>query len=209
MTSSESSSAGRFLVLDGVDGCGKSTQAAFLAARLGEDGREVLHLREPGSTPVGEALRGLLLDPAYDHSPGIEALLLATSRRALLEQLVGPALARGAHVVCERFHASTFAYQGYAGGLGEDFVLEFLGTWAGAPSPDLEVLLLIDPAEAERRRANLAPDRIEARGLEFQRRVDEGYRRYAERADGVCSLDASGAQEEVAAAIWTEVQRAL
>src|SRR5262245_41964532 len=100
---------GRFVVLDGIDGCGKTTQAARLAEALrrdstGASSHETLHLREPGSTRLGEALRELLLERGLSPSPAVEALLFAAARRQMLDELVEPALSRGAHVVVERFH---------------------------------------------------------------------------------------------------------
>ena len=100
----------RFIVLDGVDGCGKSTQARRLVEHLSKvRGVEALHLREPGSTRVGERIRELLLSHDHDLDPGVELLLFAAARRQTLRELVAPALAQGRDVVCERFHASTFA----------------------------------------------------------------------------------------------------
>jgi dTMP kinase len=164
-------------------------------------------LREPGSTPVGERIRSILLDPDLALSAPVEALLFAAARRAMLSDLVAPALARGRTVVCERFHPSTFAYQAVAGGLDEDEVLDLLHTWAGAPRPDLVVLLDLDVEEAERRRG--APsDRIEAKGLDFQRVVAEGYKRSAALLGRVVSVDGAGTPEDVHARVLAEVRRA-
>lgn len=222
MSGPQGKARGRFVVLDGIDGCGKSTQAARLAAVLrrgtpgepGEDGRETLHLREPGSTKLGEALRGLLLERGGDLSPAVEALLFATARRQMLDEIVQPALARGAHVVVERFHPSTFAYQGVAGGLGEDTVIELLERFAAAPRPDRVILLELAPEIAARRLSaarDRRPDRIEDKGLEFQRRVAEGFRIYHRRfADTgvVAVVDAALAEDEVHRQVLAEVLRA-
>ena len=200
---------GRFVVIDGIDGCGKSTQAGLLARALRErTGRAVLHLREPGSTAVGERLRELLLSRELEPSPAVEALLFCAARRAMLDEQVSPALARGEHVVCERFHPSTFAYQAAAGGLPERDVLELLRRWAGAPEPDLVLWLDLAPELAAARRAE-AGDRIEAKGLAFQRRVAAGYRRYGELVPGVVRVDAARAPAEVHAGVVAEVSRAL
>jgi len=200
---------GRFVVLDGIDGCGKSTQAARLARSLSEStGRKVEHLREPGSTTLGERLRELLLSSELEIIPRAETLLFAAARAQMLAELVQPALASGAHVVCERFHPSTFAYQAVAGGLSEDEVLALLRTWAGAPAPDL-VLWLDLPFERALERRGASADRIERRDLEYQRAVARGYARYAERSPGVLRVDASGDPEEVAAAVLREVTRVL
>jgi len=196
---------GLFLVLDGVDGCGKSSQARRLVDSLRARGRDPLHVREPGTTPEGERIRALLLDPQCKLSAAVETLLFCASRCQSLEREIEPALAAGRDVVCERFHASTFAYQAVGGGLAEERVLGLLHGWAGAPAPDLELWLALDVEEAARRRGG-EDDRIEARGLEFQRAVARGYERYAELTARVRRVAADGSADEVAARIWEEVQ---
>jgi len=204
-----STQRGRFLVLDGIDGCGKSTQAERLAQSLAaRTGRRVQHLREPGSTALGEGLRELLLGREFALFARAETLLFAAARAQMLEELVEPALARGEHVVCERFHPSTFAYQAVAGGLSEDEVLALLRTWAGAPAPDL-VLWLDLPLESALARRGAASDRIERRDLDYQRAVARGYARYAERSRTVTRVDALLAPDAVAAAVLQEVERVL
>jgi len=204
-----STQRGRFLVLDGIDGCGKSTQAERLAQSLAaRTGRRVQHLREPGSTALGEGLRELLLGREFALFARAETLLFAAARAQMLEELVEPALARGEHVVCERFHPSTFAYQAVAGGLSEDEVLALLRTWAGAPAPDL-VLWLDLPLESALARRGAASDRIERRDLDYQRAVARGYARYAERSRTVARVDALLAPDAVAAAVLQEVERVL
>lgn len=197
---------GRFVVLDGVDGCGKSTQARLLVESLQAAGGDPLHVREPGTTPAGERIRELLLDAPLELVPSVEVLLFAASRRQLLEAVVEPALAQGRDVICERFHSSTFAYQAVAGGLCEEHVLELLQGWAGDPAPDLELILVLDPDEAARRRTCLPDDRIEARGLEFQRVVARGFAIYAERVDRAREVSALGSEQQVSQRILREVQ---
>ncbi len=196
---------GRFLVLDGIDGCGKSTQARLLVQGLTVPGGEApLHMREPGSTGAGERIRAILLETGVTLGAASEALLFAAARRQMLDELVRPAVDAGRDVVCERFHASTFAYQAVAGDLDEEEVLALLSTWAGRPSPDLIILLDIDVEEAALRRG--APsDRIEAKGLDFQRRVAQGYRRYAERDSSAVLVDGRGGAEEVHERVLVEV----
>jgi len=202
---------GRFLVLDGVDGCGKSTQARRLFEML--EGRAVaagrpgpVHLREPGSTPLGERLRELLLDGESEIGAAGEVLLFAAARRQLLSELVAPALAEGRDVVCERFHPATLAYQAHAGELDFDKVLSLLTEWAGDPVPELCVVLEVDPERAAERRGEDA-DRIEARGLDYQRRVAEGFHRCVERMEWVVSVDGEGSVDDVAARVLEEVDR--
>lgn len=177
---------GRFVVLDGVDGCGKTTQARRLVEALvrerGDDAAAVLHVREPGTTALGEGLRALLLGGREELDAATEALLFAAARRHLLAREIAPALAAGRDVVCERFHASTCAYQGVAGGLGAGVVLELLQRFADDPAPDVEIVLDVDPKIAFARRDGHG-DRIEDKGLGFQTAVAAGYRAYvAERA---------------------------
>lgn len=198
---------GRFLVLDGIDGCGKSTQAKMLCEALSGDGQGPVHLREPGSTAVGERIRAILLDPDLVLSSPVEALLFAAARRAMLTDLVGPALAQGQDVVCERFHPSTLAYQAVAGGLDEDEVLDLLHTWAGSPRPDLVILLDLDVDEAAQR-VGRPTDRIEAKGIDFLRVVSEGYKRSAALLGRVVSVDAAGTAEQVHERVLAEVERA-
>jgi dTMP kinase len=198
---------GRFVVLDGIDGCGKSTQAERLAAALESwTGRAPLHLREPGSTAAGERIRELLLSTELEIVPGCEALLFAAARRQTLEELVAPALADGRDVVCERFHASTYAYQAAGGGLDPDAVRDLLRAWADEPAPDLTVILDLDLDEALRRRGP-AGDRIEAKGREFLARVADGYRAWSRLDERAVVVSASGSADEVAARVLAEVTR--
>ena len=203
---------GRFLVLDGIDGCGKSTQAERLVRALAresaDEGRPApLHLREPGSTAGGERLRALLLEPGVELGPAAEALLFVAARRQMLDELVAPALAAGRDVVCERFHPSTFAYQAVAGGLDEEATLALMHAWAGEPAPERVWILDVDVDEAFRRRGADA-DRIEARGLAFQRRVAEGFRRYAARFEHAVLVPGGGTPDEVFGRLWREVEHA-
>jgi len=210
---------GRFVVIDGVDGCGKTTQAKRLCRALVDAGRpEPLHLREPGSTRLGERLREILLGKELELGAQVQSLLFTAARRQTLDELVEPALSQGRDVVCERFHPSTFAYQAVAGGDDEEAVLELLGGWAGEPAPDLVILLSIDPEAAARRRVQRAgegggaSDRFEAQGIDFQREVQAGMERYAERAphtERVVHVDGDRDEDAVAASILAEVNRAL
>lgn len=199
-------------MLDGIDGCGKSTQAETLVAWLRERGPggagEVLHLREPGSTPLGESLRGMLLSRGLDPTPAVESLLFVAARRQMLDEVVAPALARGAQVVCERFHGSTFAYQAAGGGVPEGLLLDLMRAWAGAPEPDLTLWLDLDVERALARRGP-ASDRIEDKGAAYQRAVAEGFRRYAQDSPRVVRVDANGDRDQVTAAVRREVERVL
>jgi dTMP kinase len=204
---------GRFIVLDGIDGCGKSTQARLLVHALEEvGGVPVVHLREPGGSALGERLRGVLLDPAIHIDVGAEALIFAAARRQLLAECIQPALESGRDVVCERFHAATLAYQGTAGGLDGEELLELLERWCGKPRPDLYIIL-DTPVEsaAERREARGGgrerSDRFEGRGLAFQHKVAEGFRRFAAESPAAALVDGSGSEQEVLERILAEVRR--
>lgn len=200
---------GRFFVLDGMDGCGKTTQSERLVQRLTQEtGCPVLHLREPGSTPVGESLRALLLDAQVHLLPEVEALLFLAARRTLLHDLVEPALRAGKHVVCERFHASTFAYQGVAGGLGGKRVLDLCHDQITGPLPDRELILGL-PLEMALERRGAATDRIENQGEEYHGRVARGYGEYVELEPSARWIAADGTMDQVSEAIWREVQVAL
>lgn len=210
-----------FVVLDGVDGCGKTTQAARLAASLAArspGGEGSLHLREPGSTSAGERIRELVLEPDLELGRGTLAMLFAAARRETLEQLVGPAMEAGRDVVIERFHASTYAYQGSSqleGGeaaspFSDDDLLALLRTWSGAPIPDVEIILDLPPAVAFERasaRDGGPRDRFEARGVSFQEGVAAAMRDYASRVPSAVVVDGAGDEDEVAARVLDAVMR--
>jgi dTMP kinase len=186
-----------FVTFEGLDGSGKSTQAELLRTRLERSGREVVATREPGGTPVGEAVRQLVLQGA-DLTAWAEAALFAAARAEHVARVIGPALDRGAVVVCDRYIDSSLAYQGAARGLGLDEVLELNLRATGGLLPDRTFLLLVDP-EVGVTRLGETPDRIEREGLEFLRLVDGGYRALVERfPERIVALDGSLDREEVA-----------
>lgn len=184
--------AGRFIVFEGGEGCGKSTQAALLARRLG-----ALLTHEPGATEVGKALRALVLDSSLDIDFRAEALVMLADRAQHVAEVIRPALAGGRDVVSDRFTGSTLAYQGYARGLSVDELAE-LSRWAtGGLEPDLVILLDV-PAEEAAGRLGHDLDRMERAGAGFHLRVAEGYRSLA-AADPTRwrVVDGSGTVEEV------------
>src|SRR5262245_36009815 len=167
-----------YVVVDGPDGCGKRTQAAALCTWLGERGRAVLHVREPGSTPVGEALRQLLLSPSTGELGAItEALLFSAARAEIVANVIGPALHRGTVVVAERCYLSTLVYQSFAAekGLDLDWLLDLTRRVHGACLPDAIFVLDVPAAVGRARRRTRADDRIEARGAAYHERVREGF----------------------------------
>lgn len=169
-----------YVQLDGPDGCGKSSQAQALAAFLQTQGRAVRHVREPGSTPVGEALRQLLLAPTTGElQPVSEALLFSAARAELVAQHIAPALARGEIVVAERGFLSTLVYQALATqpGLPVDWVLDLTRRVHGAWLPHVVFVLDVSPATSRLRRRSRTDDRIEARSADYHERVRTGFQR--------------------------------
>ena len=191
---------GLFITLEGADGCGKSTQAAILADRIAATGREVVRLREPGGTAVSEKIRALVLDPENSEmAPECELLLFEVSRAQLVRQVIEPALARGAVVVCDRFYDSTFAYQAAGRSLAEPTIRAANALGSCGVAPDRTLVLDMDTDAALSRATRDGADRMEAEGVAFQRRVREGYLRLvAEEPRRVRRVDATGTVEEVA-----------
>ncbi len=166
---------GRFISLEGIDGCGKTTLREQLYDCL-KDKYEILVLREPGGTEVSEKIRDMLLDVRnVGIMPRTEAFLYAASRSQLVEEMIMPALQEGKIVIADRFMDSTIAYQGYGRGLDIQFLRELNKLCTGGLKPDLTLLLDIDPEEGQRRRNQDVPDRLEKEGLAFQSRVRDGY----------------------------------
>lgn len=196
---------GRLIALEGIDGCGKTTQARRLADRLG-----ALLTFEPGATELGVSLRRLLLDTAGSPvSERAEALLMAADRAQHVTEVVMPALEAGTWVVTDRYTGSTLAYQGFGRGL--DLArLERLVQWAtGGLAPDVTLLIDVPVAVASARRQD-SMDRLERQGGGFQERVADGYRRLAaEAATPWVVVDGSASVEEVQAAIWSSIAAAI
>jgi dTMP kinase len=166
----------RYIALEGVEGAGKSTVAGLVAAELEKMGREVVTVREPGGTQLGEEIRRLLLH-SQEMDPWAEAALFCAQRAQLAREVVAPALVRGAWVVSDRSYYSSLAYQGYARGLGVEQVRTLNELALDGVVPDLVVVLDVEPEVGLGRQQE--PDRIGGQGVEFQRRVAEGYRRLA------------------------------
>ncbi len=198
-----------FIALEGVDGSGKTTQAARLAEALGP---ETLLVREPGGTKAGERIRELLKDPDVRLDPMAELLLFCAARAQLVEEVIRPALDSGRTVVCDRFSDSSVAYQGVARGLGSDRVAELCDLATGGLWPGLTVLLRLHPEVAAERIAaeGRAADRFEGEGMELQKRVAEGYEEIAKRhPDRVRVVEASGEPDDVHQAVLTEVRAVM
>ena len=199
--------SGRFIALEGVDGCGKSTQAAMLATALRAAGHTVVETREPGGTPLGEAVRGIVLDSGGDMAPVAEALLFAASRAQHVVQVIRPALAAGAWVVCDRFVDSSLAYQGAARELGIDAVWAINAPAVDGCLPDLALVLDVPPAIADTRDSG-PKDRIEVEGIALQQAVAAGYRELAARfGDRITIIPAHGTVHDVHALVMSAMER--
>jgi dTMP kinase len=204
-----SSSGGVLIAFEGGDGAGKSTQAARLAAWLTERGHEVVATRQPGGTPVGAAVRAILLEPATGElSPRTEALLYAADKAEHVDTVVLPALRRGAVVVTDRYVDSTLAYQGAGRALTPD-ELQWLVDWATrGVRPALTVLLDVDADTGSERLTGL--DRLEAEPAEFHRRIRERFRELAEaEPTRYLVLDAGAPADQISTAVRDRVQAVL
>ena len=194
-----------YVAFEGIEGAGKSTVAEHVGERLEADGRTVVRVREPGGTAVGERIRSILLGHDLAPESWTEALLFAASRAQLAAEVVAPALANGAWVLSDRSVYSSLAYQGAGRKLGIDEVRSanepgLMGVW-----PSLVILLSVDPSEGLRRQ-NVG-DRIGDEGVEFQRRVAEGFADIAaSEPDRFVIIDAENPLDDVVAAVYREIR---
>lgn len=187
---------GRFVVFEGGDGSGKSTQARRLAAWLRAQGVSVIETFEPGAGATGAVLRELLLHGPEPVTPVTEALLMAADRAQHVATEIEPALARGDWVVCDRYVPSSLVYQGVVRGLGVDVVEQLSAVATGGCEPDLVLLLDVSDAVADARRAGES-DRLEREGADFHRSVRRAYRELAPARTWVV-VDADGDIDAVA-----------
>ena len=204
--------SGRFVVLEGIDGCGKSTQAARLAARLEGLGRDVLHTREPGGTLLGERVRALLLDKGLGEiDPRAEVFLYQAARAQIAAEVIGPAVAAGRVVICERWHFATMAYQtaahgATATGAPADMVRDTSAWATGGVEPDRALLLDLS-VDGSRARIERDLDRIEARGDDYRAAVGARYREiFAVDAERLRIVSAAGSRDDVEARVWGAVR---
>ena len=200
-----------FITFEGIDGCGKSTQIAWLATALKELGVDFVCLREPGGNAISEKVRDLLLDPSNtEMTPEAELLLYEASRAQNVRQAIEPALAAGTVVLCDRFFDSTFAYQAHARGLDEELVRTANTLGSCGFTPDVTIVFDLAPQVAWARATRGGADRLEAEGLAFQERVRAGYVRAHELEPGrVRLVDADGARGEVFVRLVEELTPAL
>lgn len=208
---------GKFITFEGGEGCGKSTQAALLKESLESEGLQVVVVREPGGTKLGEKIRALLKDeienPPCDRA---ELLLFEAARAQLVEEVVIPALEKGAWVISDRFSDSTLAYQGYGRGLPLDIIRRSNEFAMKGLKPDLTVLLEVSPEIAESRMrkressTGTLADRIECAGASFHERLRKGFLCLAEaEPERFVRVDAGGSENEVRERVWKSLKRIL
>lgn len=185
-----------FIVLEGVDGSGKTTQAQLLTAWLQEQGIPVVLTREPGGSVLGERLRTLILDHTLPCTPRAELLLFMAARAQHMAEVISPALAAGTVVICDRFALSTLVYQGFVRGLPLDEIRAANEVATGGIHPDLTVLIDV-PYEVVYARIGERQDRFEGEGGQLLRKVIEGYRHLAVDTPAVRIIDGTGAVESV------------
>lgn len=198
--------AGRFIVLEGIDGAGKSSQVDPLTRWLRSRGRNVRTCRDPGATAAGDAIRAILLDRhEIQLAPTSEMLLYQAARAQLVHEVIGPALARGEWVVSDRYLLANIVYQGHAGGLDPDLIRRVGDVATGGLAPDLVLLLDVDLGTAARRLARPL-DRLESRGDEYRGRLRDGYLAEAARDPArITVVDATAGPDAVAERVRTAV----
>jgi dTMP kinase len=196
-----------FLSLDGIDGVGKSTQMRLLVEWLEAEGHRVVTCRDPGSTPLGESLRELLLHSGEDRpiGPRAEMLMYMAARAQLVDEVIRPALTDGAVVVSDRYLMANLVYQAHAGGLPRETVAAVGAVATDGVMPDRVFLLDLDPEAADQRR-DREPDRMESRGAEYRRRLRAGFLDEAKLdPQRVSVIDATQSIEAIHAAICSAV----
>lgn len=203
---------GLFITLEGVEGCGKTTQLRLLAGHLERRGCRVVTTREPGGTPLAEALRGLLLDPATGAiSPLSELMMYAAARAQHVHAMIRPALERGDVVLCDRFCDSTLAYQGGGRGISPDQIRTLNTLATGGLAPDCTLLFDLPVEDGLARSGKRgALDRIEGESADFHRRVRGAFLDIARvEPERITIIDASAPVEEVFAAVCARVDRLI
>lgn len=189
--------AGKFLVLDGPDGCGKTTQTLMVYDWLKAQGVDIVTFRDPGGTAVGEKIREILLNPEHvAMSVRTELLLYMASRAQLWQEKIGPALSSGKCVVLDRWVSSTCAYQGFAGDFGVANVIKIAEASLERVWPDLTIVLDID-VETAARRMNRQLDRMEQKGADYHKKVREGFLQLSKFNDNIVVIDATKNIEQV------------
>ena len=205
----ESISSGKFITVEGIDGCGKTTQAEFIIDRLVDAGLSAKLVREPGGDPISESIRKLLLHAEESMSDRAEALLMIASRAQLTDKMILPQLINGAWVVADRYADSTLAYQGGGRGLSVQSLnsINEFGTYTLKPDLTFFIDISVDTANT---RMRVERDRIEKEGDEFQQRVREQYLNLHEKEPGrVILINGEQSIEDVRAEIWSHIKEKL
>ena len=180
---------GRFITFEGIDGSGKTTQIELLEKKLITENISYLILREPGGTKLSEKIRDILLDSKnISLSSHSESLLFVAARAQLMKEKIQPALQEGRFVICDRFADSTVAYQGYGRGLNIEHLEQLNNFGTDKISPDLTIILDIDPNQAIQRLQSAVPDRMESIGIDFFQKVQEGYYQIAKKHSNRCVI---------------------
>ena len=207
MTTTPAAHPPRFIVLEGIDGAGKSSQVEPLVAWLRERGRTVTTCRDPGATPVGDAIREILLNRADLHlASTAEMLLYMAARAQLVADVIQPSLARGEWVVSDRYLLANIVYQGHAGGLAPDAIRQVGAVATTGLEPDLVLVLDVDLETAARRLARPL-DKLENRGDAFRSRLRAGYlAEAARRPDRIVVVDAAGDPAAVQASLRAKIE---
>ena len=197
----------RFIALEGPDGCGKSTQVDRLAQSLRDRGEQVVTVREPGSTSLGERVREILLDGDEPLGAEAEALLFLASRSQLLVEVIEPALAEGKWVIADRFHISTVVYQGIAGELGEERATELCHAVIRERRPALNIVIEISAEDLQHRidKRTASADRFESRPGIHEKTTSAFREVKGIPGDRIVRIDGSGSADDVAALIEQEV----
>ena len=189
--------SGKFIVLDGPDGCGKTTQTKLLIQWLGKQAVPTKTFRDPGDTAIGEKVRQILLNPEHiTMSTTAEVLLYMAARAQLWEEKIAPALMRKKCVILDRWLSSTCAYQGYAGGFGIKQVIKLATDSLKMPWPDLTIILDVD-LESSANRLSGRPDRMEAKPRQYHQKVREGFIELVNQKKNFLIVDATGDIETV------------
>ena len=198
---------GKFIVLDGPDGCGKSTQAKLLVQWLGENGVQIARFRDPGDTAIGEMIREILLNPEHlAMNTRTELLLYMAARAQLWGEKIAPALKDNKCVVLDRWLSSACAYQGHAGGFGVDKVVGIATDCLERVWPDLTIILDVDLATAATR-LDRELDRMEAKGDGYHGEVREGFLRLANKRKDFVVVDATAEVEGVHESVREQIGR--
>ena len=203
---------GLFITFEGIDGCGKSTQISLLARHLEQEGIVPLLTREPGGTPVSEAIREILISPDNAGMTQIAELLLYLAARAQhMEEKIVPALRAGRLVLCDRFEIATFAYQGFGRGFSVEELKRLNRFATGGISADLTLIFDISVESSRNRLAamNKVKDRLESDSVHFYEKIREGYRALASEDEKILLLDGEKGIEELSLEVYAQIKRLM